>query len=54
MFSLFLGQSHRNWSAIPSYGAAGGLLIAWKSDIFDHMAVEYGTYSLSVNLKRKN
>lgn len=48
MFSSFWGSN-----AIPSQGAAGGLFIAWKNDIFDQLALEHGTQSLSVKLKDK-
>lgn len=39
------------WTSIPSIGAAGGLMIAWKTDFFSLVSREHGSSSLSMKLK---
>lgn len=39
------------WTFIPSISAVGGLLIAWKPDLFSLVSKEHGFYSLSVKLQ---
>lgn len=41
------------WLSIPSLGSSRGLLIAWRSEKFDDIQVEYGTFSLLAKLQDK-
>lgn len=41
---------NKDWVYSPSEGAARGMLIAWKSDLYILLAVENGLYTLSVRL----
>lgn len=44
-FRSFRGGRNRDRIQSPSLGAAGGMLIAWKSDLFKLEVVEDGSYS---------
>lgn len=51
--SSFWGRQNCKWTDIPSNGAVRGLLIIWKSDLFDIVTSEHGIYLLSVKLRGK-
>lgn len=51
--SSFWAVRDRKWIFTPSFDSSGGLLIAWRSDKFDDIQVEYGIFFLSVKLQDK-
>lgn len=49
-FRSFQGGRNKDWIFSPAEGSAGGMVTGWKADLFEVQAVEYGIFSLSVNL----
>lgn len=47
------GVYNKGWITLPSHGTAGGLLIAWKGDLYDLIATEYGSFC-QLNYKKNN
>lgn len=45
-----VGGRNNEWIYSPTNGSAGGMLIAWKTELFKLEAVEYGAFSLSAKL----
>lgn len=44
--SSIWGISSPEWISSPADGTAGGMLIGWKSDLFEAYQTEYGVFSV--------
>lgn len=53
-FRTFWGGRNKDWIHIPSQGSAGGVLIAWRTYLFELTAVEHGFFSLSARITDRN
>lgn len=53
-FRSFWGGRNIDWVFSPADGAAGGMLIRWKTELFDIQATEQGIFSLSIKISNRD
>lgn len=51
--SSILGIKNIDWISSSAEGTAGGMLIGWKTELFEINQIEYGGFSFSVRVRNK-